>query len=123
LILAAAGLLEGSPATTPWGAAGMLNIYGAHYQPKRWVEDGRFIMAAGVSAGIDMALYLVARLTNQATMRRVQLDIEYDPQPPVGRVDFARLDRVPRAIRRVVTLAAPLLTRRSKQLSKQAGWS
>jgi transcriptional regulator GlxA family with amidase domain len=123
LILAAAGLLDDRPATTHWVAAGMLNNFGAHYQQKRWVEDGRFIMAAGVSAGIDMALYLVARLTDQETMRRVQFDIEYDPQPPIGRVDFARLDRVSRAIRRVVTLAAPLLTHRSKQLSKQAGWS
>jgi len=123
LILASAGLLGDRPSTTHWVAAGMLNNFGARYQTKRWVEDGKFIMAAGVSAGIDMALYLVARLTDQETMRTVQLDIEYDPQPPFGRIDVAHLDRVPRTIRSVISLAAPLLTRRSKQLSKQAGWS
>ena len=123
LILASAGLLRGHPGTTHWAASGVLNNFGARYHRKRWVEDGKFIMSAGVSAGIDMGLYLVAKLTDQETMRKVQLDIEYDPQPPFGGIDWEHLGRVPRAIRAAVSLASPLLTRRSKQLSEQAGWS
>jgi transcriptional regulator GlxA family with amidase domain len=49
---------------------------------QRWVEDGKFITSAGVSAGIDMALHLTERLTDEATARMVQLGIEYDPKPP-----------------------------------------
>jgi transcriptional regulator GlxA family with amidase domain len=48
---------------------------------ERWVEDGKFITSGGVSAGIDMALYLVSKLTDQGTARRVQLALDYDPQP------------------------------------------
>jgi transcriptional regulator GlxA family with amidase domain len=43
------------------------------------VEDGKFITSAGVSAGIDMALALVARLTDEPTVRMVQVAIQYDP--------------------------------------------
>lgn len=123
LILASAGLLSGHPSTTHWAASGMLDDFEARYHRKRWVEDGKIIMAAGVSAGIDMGLYLVAKLTDEETMRKVQLDIEYDPQPLFGRIDWEHLGVTPRTIRAAVSLAAPLLTRRPKQLSKQAGWS
>jgi len=122
LILASVGLLKGRPATTHWVAPGILNSYGSRYQRTRWVEDGKVITAAGVSAGIDMALYLVARLTDRETMRKVQLDIEYDPQPPFGRIDWKRMGFLPRAARGCISLLAPLLTRRPKRLSKQAGW-
>jgi transcriptional regulator GlxA family with amidase domain len=122
LILAAVGLLKGRPATTHWVAPGVLNNYGSRYQRTRWVEDGKIITAAGVSAGIDMALYLVARLTDQETMRKVQLDIEYDPQPPFGGIDWQQMGRLPRALRAAVSMIAPLMTRRPKWLSKQAGW-
>jgi transcriptional regulator GlxA family with amidase domain len=84
LILAAAGLLEGRTATTHWAYHRLLERLGATYLPQRWVEDGKFITSAGVSAGIDMALALVARLTDEATARMVQLAIEYDPHPPLG---------------------------------------
>ena len=57
------------------------------------MEDGRFITSAGVSAGIDMALALVARLTDEPTARRVQLAIEYDPHPPFGAIDWDQVDR------------------------------
>jgi transcriptional regulator GlxA family with amidase domain len=56
LILAAAGLLEGRQATTHWAYHRLLERLGATYLPERWVEDGKFITSAGVSAGIDMAL-------------------------------------------------------------------
>lgn len=82
LLLAKAGLLTGKPATTHWGATDLLRGLGAEPVAKRWVESGTVITAAGVSAGIDMALALAARLAGETTARAVQLGIEYDPQPP-----------------------------------------
>ena len=93
LVLAAAGLLEGRQATTHWAYHRLLERLGATYLPQRWVEDGKFITSAGVSAGIDMALTLVARLTDEPTARRVQLSIEYDPHPPFGGIDWDQVNR------------------------------
>jgi transcriptional regulator GlxA family with amidase domain len=91
LVLAATGLLEGRRATTHWAYASELEKLGAHYVRERWVEDGKFITAGGVSAGIDMALALAARLTDRATAERIQLGIEYDPHPPQGGIDWSRV--------------------------------
>ena len=93
LILAAAGLLDGRRATTHWGCQRFLERLGVTYLPERWVEDGKFITSAGVSAGIDMALELVCRLTDEATSRFVQLGIEYDPHPPFGGIQWDTVDR------------------------------
>ena len=93
LILGAAGVLEGRTATTHWAYHRLLERLGATYLPQRWVEDGKFITSAGVSAGIDMALALVARLTDEATARMVQVAIEYDPHPPFGGIDWSQVDR------------------------------
>ena len=93
LVLAAAGLLEGRQATTHWAYHRLLERLGTTYLPQRWVEDGKFITSAGVSAGIDMALALVARLTDEPTARRVQLAIEYDPHPPFGGIDWDQVNR------------------------------
>jgi len=93
LVLAAAGLLQGRSATTHWAYHRLLERLGATYLPKRWVQDGKFVTSAGVSAGIDMALALVARLTGQATARMVQLAIEYDPHPPFGGIDWGQVNR------------------------------
>jgi transcriptional regulator GlxA family with amidase domain len=82
LVLGAAGVLSGKRATTHWAAAPLLEAHGATYTPERVVEQGRIVTAAGVSSGIDMALRLAARLTDERTARAVQLGIEYDPQPP-----------------------------------------
>ena len=82
LVLAATGLLEGRRGTTHWAYARELEKLGAHYVRERWVEDGKFITAGGVSAGIDMAIALAARLTDRATAQRIQLGIEYDPTRP-----------------------------------------
>jgi transcriptional regulator GlxA family with amidase domain len=92
LILAAAGLLEGRDATTHWAYAEYLNKLGARYQRARWVENGKYITAAGVSAGIDMALHLAARLTSEDRAQRIQAGIEYDPQPPFGPMDWSKAD-------------------------------
>ena len=118
LILASLGLLEGRPATTNWFFSKILESFGAQYLHQRWVEDGKFLMSAGVSAGIDMGLYLAARLTDEATARRVQLAIDYDPQPPFGRIDWAHPGLLPRLVRGGISLAAPVITAKPKRLIK-----
>jgi transcriptional regulator GlxA family with amidase domain len=82
LILAGAGFLTGRQATTYWLAMDELARLGAKPRQERYVFDGKYVTAAGVSAGIDMALALAMRLTDAETARRYQLAIEYDPQPP-----------------------------------------
>lgn len=82
LILGAAGVLDGLAATTHWATEAMLPSYGAEYKAERFVEQGKVITAAGVSAGIDMALHLAAAITDDETACALQLAIEYDPQPP-----------------------------------------
>lgn len=82
LILAAAGLLDGVPATTHWAAADALEALGARYTARRVVTDGKIVTAAGVSAGIDMALTLASRIAGDDVAEAIQLLIEYDPQPP-----------------------------------------
>ncbi len=116
LILAAVGLLEGRQATTNWFFYKVLERFGATYHRERWVEDGKFIMSAGVSAGIDMGLYLAARLTDEATARRVQLALDYDPQPPFGPIDWDHVDLLPRAVRGGISLAAPVIAAKPKRL-------
>jgi putative intracellular protease/amidase len=82
LILAAAGLLEGKRATTHWLAMDELGRLGAEPVQERVVFDGKLVTAAGVSAGIDMALTLAARIAGDTVAQAIQLGIEYDPQPP-----------------------------------------
>lgn len=82
LILAAAGLLKGLEATTHWAAMEALAMFGAKPTRRRVVKQGKIITAAGVSAGIDMALGLVAMECGEEQAKLIQLTIEYDPQPP-----------------------------------------
>jgi transcriptional regulator GlxA family with amidase domain len=82
LVLAAAGLLDGRRATSHWLAVDTLAQYGAIPTRERVVMDGKYVTGAGVSAGIDMALSLVATIEGEEFAQRVQLGIEYDPQPP-----------------------------------------
>lgn len=82
LILGAAGVLQGLEATTHWIASRALPLYGAKPVSQRVVRQGKVITAAGVSAGIDMALVLAAEVAGQEAAEVVQLQIEYDPQPP-----------------------------------------
>ena len=89
LILAAAGLLKGRQATTRWAYRGILENLGARYVQQRWVQDGKFMTAAGISGGIDMALSLVGMLRGETSERWAQLLIEYDPQPPFGGIDWS----------------------------------
>jgi putative intracellular protease/amidase len=82
LILAAAGLLDGKRATSHWLAMDELRRLGADAVDERVVFDGKLVTAAGVSAGIDMALTLAARIAGDVVAQAIQLGIEYDPQPP-----------------------------------------
>jgi transcriptional regulator GlxA family with amidase domain len=82
LVLGAAGLLEGRRATGHWLYLEPLRAFGAEPVTGRWVEDGKYTTAAGVSAGIDMALHLVGVEAGREVAEAVQLGIEYDPQPP-----------------------------------------
>ena len=82
LLLASAGLLKGRRAATHWLAMDMLAGLGAVQATGRVVTDGKYMTAAGVSAGIDMALALAGKLAGDAVAQSVQLALEYDPQPP-----------------------------------------
>src|SRR6059058_2759653 len=85
LVYADAGLLDGRPATTYWSAFDELLPLGRDISARpdeRFVDDGDVITAAGVSAGIDMALYLVSRLGSPEKAREVRRYIQYDPEPP-----------------------------------------
>ena len=86
LVFAAAGLLRDRPATTYWSQLGLLQELEptVELRPDDWfVDSGEVVTAAGVSAGIDMALHLVARLHSPERAREVRRYIQYDPAPPV----------------------------------------
>jgi transcriptional regulator GlxA family with amidase domain len=100
LLLGAAGVLDGLPATTHWKAYDHLRTYGAQPTEQRVVIEGNVATAAGVSAGIDLALTLVDRLHGAEVAQAVQLGIEYDPQPPH---DTGSPSKAPAEIRELVS--------------------
>lgn len=104
LVLAAAGLLDGIDATTYWASRDELAALGAQPVAERVVERGKVITAAGVSAGIDMALRLAELLAGTQTAQAIQLLIEYDPQPPF---DTGSPDKAPPEVLELVTGARP----------------
>jgi putative intracellular protease/amidase len=102
LLLAAAGLLDGAPATTHWLARDLLASLGARPVPDRVVEHGKIVTAAGVSSGIDMALRLVQLMNGDEAAEAIQLAIEYDPEPPV---DAGSPEKAPEPIVEMVAAA------------------
>jgi putative intracellular protease/amidase len=92
LVLAAAGILDGLPATTHWAARDELRQLGAVPSSDRVVEQGKILTAAGVSAGIDMALTLTQRMFGDELAQAIQLGIEYDPQPPFDSGSLEKAD-------------------------------
>jgi transcriptional regulator GlxA family with amidase domain len=106
LVLGAAGLLRGLPATTHWSCYDELAAHGAEPTPVRVVEhlDRRVITAAGVSSGIDMALRLTELLADRTAAQAAQLMIEYDPQPPFDCGSVAKSDDI--VMTRVIEYAA-----------------
>src|SRR5215208_1597845 len=119
LNLGSVGLLEGRQATTHWAYYKILEELGAKYARKRWVEDGKFICSAGVSAGTDMALRLAARLTDEQKARQVQYRLGYDPEPPFGGIDYEHIGLQLGAARAGVSLAAPMIAAKPKRLARQ----
>jgi transcriptional regulator GlxA family with amidase domain len=107
LVLGAAGLLDGLPATTHWGQMDALSRFGAIPTPNRVVEnvEQRIITSAGVSSGIDMALRLAELLVDETAAKALQLLIEYDPQPryDCGNVTGAPADVIERLVRYATT--------------------
>jgi transcriptional regulator GlxA family with amidase domain len=82
LLLGSAGLLKDCKATTHWNRKNQLAKYGAILQNDRYVKDGKIVTSAGVSAGIDMSLYLLSLIVNENFAKAIQLGMEYDPKPP-----------------------------------------
>lgn len=82
LILAAAGLLKGYRATSHWYVRDLLPLMGAKLDPTRVVADRNRFTGGGVTAGIDLGLTIAAHLRGEEAARRIQLTLEYDPQPP-----------------------------------------
>ncbi|QPP06400.1 DJ-1/PfpI family protein [Streptomyces bathyalis] len=95
LLLAAAGLLNGRRATSHWTTLERLREFGAEPSRQRVVFDGKYVTAAGVSAGIDMGLTLAGKIAGDEHAQAVQLMIEYDPQPPY---DAGSPDKAPAAL-------------------------
>ena len=105
LLLGAAGILEGKRATTHWILRDMLTQFGSESVAERVVIDDHVITAAGVSAGIDMALHLAAMEAGEAEARALQLTIEYDPDPPFDSGSLEKTDAVTQ--RRATALMVP----------------
>jgi transcriptional regulator GlxA family with amidase domain len=104
IVLAAAGLLDGVPATTHWKLLGELEALGARaVSDQRVVRQGKLITAAGVSAGIDMALTLAGLIAGPEVAQAIQLAIEYDPQPPF---DSGSTAKASPAVRELVGIEA-----------------
>src|SRR5215813_5710680 len=94
LILGAAGILKGLAATTHWYKMGVLRIMGAKPKPEeRVVQAGKIVTAAGVSAGIDLALWLAGEIAGQERAEAIQLTIEYDPHPPYDAGHMSKASR------------------------------
>jgi hypothetical protein len=93
MILAAAGLLKGKSATINFALLQTLSGLGANPVAERYVHEGKLITAAGVSAGIDMAMYLTAMTEGETYVKMAQLVIEYCPEPPVNIPDLAAVPK------------------------------
>jgi cyclohexyl-isocyanide hydratase len=84
LVLGAAGLLRGRRATTHWMSRDLLPTFGAIPVAERVVIDGNLTTGGGVTAGIDVALSVVAEIAGRAAAEAIQLAVEYDPEPQFG---------------------------------------
>lgn len=93
-ILGSTGLLKGKNATTHWyRAEEMMKMYGANFQQKRWVRDGKYWTSAGVTAGMDMCLGIVQEVRGDNYLKLAMLDLEYDPQPPIEAGSVTNTDK------------------------------
>ena len=111
VILAAAGLLEGKRATSHWAAVQLLRTFGAEpVTDERIVQSGdRIVTCAGVSAGIDLGLWLTAQLGGEDKAKAIQLSMEYDPQPPFDSGHMSKASAATKA-RATALMSRDLLT-------------
>lgn len=109
VVLGAAGLLKGHPATTHWAAMKVLERFGAIARPsERIVCSDKVWTAAGVSAGIDLAFALVEEIAGREAAERIQLLIEYDPRPPQ---DAGHMDKASNVVREAARAEMERLSR------------
>lgn len=116
LLLGGAGLLRGRRATTHWASHDLLPSFGAVAVDRRVVVDGKWIFAAGVTAGIDGALTLAGRLFGDRTAQRIQLDIAYAPEPPY---DSGTPDRAPDDVLASARAAGSAIRRRREATARR----
>jgi cyclohexyl-isocyanide hydratase len=118
LVLGAAGLLRGKRASTHWMSHDLLAQFGAIPVKERVVQDGDLFTGGGVTAGIDVALRVVAEIAGRETAEAIQLAVEYDPGPPF---DAGSPERAPRAVLDgVLTRAAPRQSDRAERAARAA---
>ena len=114
-ILAAAGLLKGKRATSHWMVVPMLKPFGVSpVGDERIVQEGKLVTCAGVSAGLDMALWLAGQIVGESKAKAIQLVIEYDPQPPF---DSGHLSKASTATKALATAALSKDMARTGQLT------
>jgi transcriptional regulator GlxA family with amidase domain len=102
-ILASAGVLKGKRATSHWMVVPMLKAFGVTpVGDERIVQEGKLVTCAGVSAGLDMALWLAGEIVGESKAKAIQLVIEYDPQPPF---DSGHLSKASAATKALATTA------------------
>jgi putative intracellular protease/amidase len=109
IILASTGLLTGLKATSHWKTINLLSEYGTIPTRERVIEQGKYITAAGVSAGIDMALYLSNKIVGEVETKAIQLAIEYDPKPIFQSGNYSNADE------KVIEIADKKLSNRAKK--------
>jgi len=113
LVLAAAGLLRGRRATTHWASHDLLGRLGAVPEKARVVQDGNLLSGGGVTAGIDFALTLAARIVGRSEAEAIQLQLEYAPAPPF---DAGTPDTAPAAVLETVRARGAVLRHERERL-------
>ena len=108
IILSATGLLIGKKATSHWKPINLLSEFGAIPVRKRIVEEGKYVTAAGVSAGIDMAIFIVNKLKGEKAAKAAQLSIEYDPKPLFNSGNYLKADK------EIIELSSKIMTNDAK---------
>ena len=122
VVLAAAGLLDGKRATSHWSTLPVLKTFGVTpVADERVVRDGDVVTAAGVSAGIDLGLWLAAQIAGEAKAKTLQLMIEYDPQPPFDSGHMSKASATTKAAATAL-LGRDLLTPRLLTSSALLAW-